>query len=604
MHPCTLEGSPFGLSKVRQASSDALDALLQSIWSNVDVDVVVEGRLWDFFHHYTMLGSDRLKELGIGTIVPLESHYEEERGVENTVVFVVQPVVSQVYLVARRIGQYMIKRKTRLQCFIFHTGQWNIMCNTVLKQENIAEKVDMVVKPFHLGFIPLDTDLLTMGRDTLLRECYIGGNKSGLMDIAIAIQLLQQVVGEIGHIFYKGNLAKGVWKALTQLHTQHGSAPPASSKKQRIDCMILLDRKLDYFSPLSTPLTFEGLLEELLEFKDGVVQVDANLLDDSVPVNQNKAPLSLSNDDIIFQKCRDIHIQALGPFLHSEVTILEAEHDTLLKSMHGDNVTMAAMSELPGQVKAHLHQQVSLNQHIHLSESIQQVTNSKSFRRKWLLERAIMEREQRLGDIELLIWKHAPLFTILRLLCLHSLVNDGIPFELYYHLKTQIMQFYGYEYLHSFDNLEQIGLLSVHGASPPQNILNLFEAVGHYDENVIHPDDAAYVSGGFRPLLIKLVEAAIGPKRWESIGDLLNQLPGPSATFSNSEIEDKPKKFKKILVVVIGGISFMEIAALRFLGQKKKCSFLIASNTIGSGKNFLEPILEIVYIGLDDDDIK
>ncbi|OQR81213.1 vacuolar protein sorting-associated protein 33A [Achlya hypogyna] len=598
-------GSPFALARVRQASSEALDELLQSTGAS-SLELVVAPRLWSLFQHFSTLGSDRLKALHVTEIHALDSHDGGIHNAHSALVFLVQPCVPQIFLVARRIADVVAQlppRTTPLQCYIFHTGQWSALCAEVLLQEKVADMVDLTLQPLALGFIPIDSDLLTMGTDTLLRECYLGCNKTGLVNMALALHTLQHTVGNIGHIFYKGELSKCVWKSLAQFNAQRGTPPPPSTK-HRIDCMILLDRKLDYFAPLSTPLTYEGLLGELLGYRDGMVQVDANLLDDAIPPNQQLAPMSLSSDDVVFQACRNVHVQALSPFLHSQVAQLSAEHDTLQKAMAEDAVSISDISTLPGQVKEHLHRQALLNQHLQLSQQLQETTNSKTFRRRWFLERAIMEGEQRLGDIEQLVWKHAPLLVVLRLLGLHSLVNGGIPRHLYYHLKTQIMQFYGYEYLHTFENLERMGLLGVQGSTGP-NLLKAFDAVGHYGSDVVNPADASYVSGGFTPLVVKLVEAALGPRQWEPIADLLNQLPGPSAHFATTEGDGPVKRFKKVLVVVVGSVSLLEVAALRFLGAQRKCTFLIASNAITSGGQFLDPILEVVYNGLaDDHDIK
>ncbi|KDO34516.1 hypothetical protein SPRG_00579 [Saprolegnia parasitica CBS 223.65] len=606
----TLDTSRFALARLRDASSDALDALLLAVQAR-SIEVVLSPRLWGLFQHFSTLGSDRLKALRVAEIHALDSHVGSEHSAGSALVFIVQPLVAQVYLVARRIAsvvEHQPKGAPPLVVHILHAGPWNALCATVLAQERTADVVQLTLALFPLGFIPLDSDVLTMGSDTLLRECYLGSNKTSLATMAHALYQLEVTLGKIDHIFYKGNLAHALWKHLASLHIQNGVPPPAKSKKHRIDCLMVFDRKLDYFAPLSTPLTQAASASCVLAYRDGMVQVDANLLDDTIPSGQQQAPMSLSSDDAVFELCRNVHIQALGPLLQHQVAAISEEHAALQKAMHDEAAWKTDISNLPGQVQAHLHQQSLLNQHLQLSQLLQATTNSKDFRRRWLLERAIMEGEPRLGDIEQLIWKQGPLLHVLRLLALHSLVNHGIPRELYFHLKTQIMQFYGYEYLHTFENLEQVGLLRMQDqaqkAAP--NLLRAFGCIGNYGGDVVHPDDAGYVSGGYTPLLVKLVDAALGPSQWEPMAELLHQLPGPSAHFSTSDA-DKPRKktkFKTVLVVVVGGLTWLEIAALRFLGQQRNVAFLFASNAIASGQRFVDPLLEAVYNGLLDQDIK
>jgi hypothetical protein len=104
--------------------------------------------------------------------------------------------------------------------------------------------------------------------------------------MAQALHLLQQSLGDISHIFYKGELSKTVWKTLTHLNAE--MPPRPKLKKERIDCMILLDRKVDLFSPLCTPWTYEALLEDLLGYQDGMVQIDANIVDGSSSMSSSK----------------------------------------------------------------------------------------------------------------------------------------------------------------------------------------------------------------------------------------------------------------------------------------------------------------------------
>ncbi|RHY29050.1 hypothetical protein DYB32_005493 [Aphanomyces invadans] len=270
--------------------------------------------------------------------------------------------------------------------------------------------------------------------------------------------------GDIPTVHYKGELSKAVWKALSEFNAT--TPPPATRlKKLCIDHMILLDRKLDYIAPLSTPLTYtsladrvhlltrrclcrhEALLAELLGLQDGVVTVGAAPSADGDAAT-SAAPSStvgeqvlswikhalaaihcgflqvtwaLNGDDPVFQDIRDKHIQAIGPYLHS---------------------TSAVFAE----------------------------------------ERKHMER---------------------------------LPKASYMQLKTQCLHLYGYEYLHVFESLEAMGFLttgSTAAAPPtttPTNPLVAWDLTGHFDCDPCNPDDASFVAGGYCPLLIKLVQAAL-----------------------------------------------------------------------------------------------
>lgn len=100
--------------------------------------------------------------------------------------------------------------------------------------------------------------------------------------------------------------------------------------------------------------------------------------------------------------------------------------------------------------------------------------------------------------------------------------------------------------------------------------------------NINDPDDASYVFGGYCPITIRLIEAMY-QKGWNSIRDLIKKLPGeyeyPIPANEKEMMNTKGKK-NFILVVYIGGITYNEISAIRYLNKINK-----------GNKNFIEQFL-------------
>ncbi|CAK4194368.1 unnamed protein product [Aphanomyces euteiches] len=586
-HPSTLEKSVFALKQVREAATEALQKTLASLEVG-DVELVVESSLLRLFRHAV-----NLEDVQVRTIYALETHQTssfQRNGAK--IVYIVRPQVARVHLVTKHIQEHAIPLP---ECVVLHTGSWNALCADVFTRFDTEKRIKLV--PLALGFVPLDHDILTLGHESLLRDCYLHGDKTGLTEIAHALHLLQQTIGEIPSIHYKGELSKSVWKALAELNAKE--PPPPKQKKQRLDGLILLDRKLDNIAPLSTPLTHEGLMAELLDFQNGVVKVDpkiANIVD-AKPTTP-MVEWSFNSDDEIFQDIRDKHVQAIGPYLHSTSAVFSEERKQIEATLKSDSTSVKDLDALSISMTQHVDKCAILWQHIALAELIQVTTKSKTFKSQWLLEKSILERQNHLGDIEALIWKQTPACTVLRLLCLHSLANQGIPKAAYSHLKSQCLNLYGLEYLHVFENLEMMGILTPAAATNGLGAVNQIDAwhlTGHFDCDPCNPDDPSYVSGGYCPLTVKLVEAALSDEGWKPLEALLNRLPGPSAVLSAPV---KPKKTKKVLVVVVGGITPLEMAALRFVGKKNKCSFLFAGDAVLSGKAFLNQAMERIPNGL------
>lgn len=123
------------------------------------------------------------------------------------------------------------------------------------------------------------------------------------------------------------------------------------------------------------------------------------------------------------------------------------------------------------------------------------------------------------------------------------------------------------------------------------------------------PTDISYVHTFYAPLTIRIVERALKPNGWQSLNDILSTIPGPTfeafqsndasnnssgrrGSFS-SEISqsDTPKV---ILVFFLGGCTFAEISALRFLSRQddNNVEFVIATTKLINKNTFLDNLIE------------
>ena len=86
----------------------------------------------------------------------------------------------------------------------------------------------------------------------------------------------------------------------------------------------------------------------------------------------------------------------------------------------------------------------------------------------------------------------------------------------------------------------------------------------------MEPDDCSYVFGGFCPITIRLIEALV-KKGWNSIKDVIKRLPGDFEYPTNEkEIINIKNRPGFILLVFIGGITYAEISAIRYLNKTLK----------------------------------
>lgn len=99
----------------------------------------------------------------------------------------------------------------------------------------------------------------------------------------------------------------------------------------------------------------------------------------------------------------------------------------------------------------------------------------------------------------------------------------------------------------------------------------------------------------------RLVEQAIHRQGWGGLEDVLRHLPGHnferqearSAKGGKSNPADLAAA-KVVLVYLIGGVTYSEIAALRFLGQQKGYKIIIATTALINGHRMLKSFVETV----------
>lgn len=124
----------------------------------------------------------------------------------------------------------------------------------------------------------------------------------------------------------------------------------------------------------------------------------------------------------------------------------------------------------------------------------------------------------------------------------------------------------------------------------------------------VNPKDISYVHSLYAPLTIRIVEQSLKPLGWQGLNDILSCIPEP--TFEDYQISNNMVGLsgrrdsltselshtdipKIILVFFIGGCTFAEVSALRFLSQQgdNNVEFLIATTKLINKNSFLESIV-------------
>ncbi|RLN69094.1 hypothetical protein BBJ29_000695 [Phytophthora kernoviae] len=621
----TLDKGALPLQKLRDEYERGLTHLLDHLGAE-QVTLVLTQRLAALLTHVFV---DGLGVLANHHVVECMELADDATSVttNTTVVYLCFARTSDVRAVAEHAEKLLGEeesagRKRRLALYV--VGKWSTMLDQALANSRVRGRFQ--TGELAMGFFPLDTDLLTLGCQHCLYESAVVGNSSSLVDMATALTLLQQVYGKFGSIKYKGEMSMLVLNHLMEMNAAgsdvmtagaeaRGSTPAARS---RLDTLILLDRSVDFASALSTPLTYEAVLDELMNIQDGFITTSPQILRADDAASNVPVPVELNSTDEVFRDIRDKHIHTIPAALNVQAVAIKQQFAEFQRV--SPTATAAEVNEFVKMVPQMKASQQAIEQHINLLEYLETTTSGKPFRDLWQLERKIMDHAENVLDtIEDLIFQHEDLRKVLRLLCLYCVVNDGMARRDLERFKAHLIRAYGQELIFSFHNLERLGVL--YERYPSHSILGLGDSTCSFqhvaqrlsvidvDVNIKNPKNAAFVTSGYAPISARLVEEILKHGHWKNIDNVMSHLPGPRAevhlaendrkleTKSGKMEESSKSKTKKkavIVVAFVGGVTFLEIAALRWIASFYAVELTIASTSILNGTKFISELLERV----------
>ena len=522
---------------------------------------------------------------------------------------------------------------------IFGVPRRTLVSEKILEEAGVLGDTSIAELPLY--FLPLEKDILSLELEDSFADLYLRKDPTPTYLLARALMLIQQKHGLFPRITGKGDNAKRLADLLGRMRQEAVAGEDTSESNKlgltpsnTIESLIVIDREVDYATPLLTQLTYEGLIDEVVGIQNNQADVDSSIVGAapqapgaSKTVGSAPAPAAkkrkilLDSSDKLYDQLRDTNFAIVGSLLNKVARRLKTDYD----GRHG-NKTTAELRDFVNKLPGYQAEQQSLKIHTSLTEEIMKHTRSDQFSR-------LLEVQQNLAAgadpssqhdaIEELISRDAPITEVLRALCLESCISGGIkPRELEV-FKKMILQAYGYQHILTLDALEKLQLL-LSRASPTAMMIPLGGAGSNtgaktnytylrkalrliVDEvNEHDPNDIAYVYSGYAPLSVRLVQCILqkqyitsitrggnantaagvasggASQGWRGFDEIVKHARGQ--TFDELQTgQDKAVKARALLtgsgekktvfVVFLGGITFTEIAALRFIAKQEEGLF-------------------------------
>lgn len=540
------------------------------------------------------------KERGVKKMFPLKTgRLPKVQGADN-IVFVTRPHLEHMDKIADNVKSEELSG-VRIDFHILFVPNKSLLCEMRLKDRGVYGSFTFLDE-LAVHWFPLETDLISMERPSIFNDFHLKNDPTCLYEMARALTSLQALYGFAPVVYGKGDAAKKLFDYMSKIKAEI-SGQDLEGQMQEIDTIIILDRKVDLITPFLTQLTYEGLIDELFGIRNASVRLPGDKFADANEGQQGHETkqFALNNHEELYAELRDKNFNAVGPTLSRKARAIS----TAFEERHGAKTVQEFKSfvdKLP-QMQA-LKQSIAT--HTTIAEMIKEKTDTPTFLEFLQVEQELVNNQnihRTLDFVEDAACQDAELVRLLRVACLQCALSNGLKPKTLEAYRKLILQAYGHAHLTSLINLEKAGLLFHNnnpGASSPYSILRKRLNLTQDDVNELEPSDITYVHSVFAPMSIRLVGACAKPG-WRAIREILDLIPaGPS--FEEYQVTNDAKRLqrknaknclKKSLVVFVGGCTFAEVSALRFLSQLEEATteYLVATTSVINGNSFLHEML-------------
>ena len=556
--------------QIRQSLLNILDTL-----PKVEKTLVVEKSCISKMNYFTTLEPLKERQIKKELVILKPSTFISDSPI---VIYMISPTIENVKIIEKHIeinskeiqDQNLILNKFH----IIFIPKIESDCLSFIKSSNYKNYIHFHV--LNIDTFTLDYDLFSLEEKNAFRDIYVSKNMNCLSELSRAIIKYETVFGKIKYKYSKGAISKKLTDILNK--EEEASISTINNENETLACFIF-DRSVDMVTPFCTSQIYEGVLNDYIGIDFNSVKITPKILEKESKSDVIK--LDLSTNDKFYTLIKDYNIEKVKSYLP------ECLRESNQQSEEKDKK-----------------EKISLSNHLKLTDFVTQKMKFPIYKFYQNFEKNLLKGElpNKLHDFyEDEIGKKSDEYNLLKLICLESVINSGIRFKIYEQMKKDFLTTYGYQHIFLFYNLEKIDVLKPQDNSyfytEANKKLNLI--FDNVDLN--EPNDTSYVYSGYSPITIRLIEKAI-TQGWLTIKDLLKKIPGDTDfPADESEIFGASLNKQFILLVYIGGITFGELAAVRYLNKKNRNKkFIVLTTGMINYKNIFDALKEGEYFLKDN----
>ena len=496
------------------------------------------------------------------------------------VVFLITSKISNLEIINKYINNNLTQKQHQ-EFHIIFTPKINNECSLFIEKSELKKYYK--IHNLTIDIFSLDYDIFSIEDHDAFKDLYILSKYDCLSILKRTIIKYETAFGKIKYKYSKGPLAK----KLNDLLTIEEEFYTFDNELETLACFIF-DRTVDMITPFCTQFTYEALLDEYIGINFNSIKVSPKLLEKDSKLDMIK--IDLSNNDKFYTKIKDFNFNKIRTFLPNRLK----EHSQILeigKQQIGD---IRKIQEDLEKVQKVQEERVSLANHINLADFIssKQKPPIYKFYLNFELSMLIGDSPPKLYEfIENEIGKKNDEYNILRIICLDSLIHGGIYYKYYEDIRKDFLTVYGYKQLFLWHNLESLNILRNEDGHSYYYEANTNFKLIYEDIDINEPNDSSYAYSGYCPLMVRMIEKAVS-QGWSMYKELLKKIPGDTDfPADETEISNNSGEKQFFLVVFIGGITYGELAAIRYLNKtlvNKK--FIVLTTGMINYKNIFDSL--------------
>ena len=498
----------------------------------------------------------------------------------------ISPTPILIYIIPSSIELLKIIEKhilinNKIEFHIIFIPKITIECSNFI--ETSKNKSFYHIHNLNIDMYALDYDIISLEDNFSFKNIYCNNNYECLSFLKRVIYKLESAFGKIKHRYSKGPLAQKLHKILSEEKSTFDN-----NKENEILSCFIFDRSVDMVTPFCTNYIYEALLDDYFGINFNSIKVSPKILEKDL--KQEFVKIDLSRKDKFYTTIKDFHFSKIVKYLPEKLrarTEFLKEGKTRTndaKKLYEDLVNAKRVQEEDEPLKNN----INLADYISKNKQIPIKTLYMNFESNLLLG-IFPDKLHDFIDDELS--KKSDKYNILRILCLESIIHGGIRYKFYEQFEKDFLNTYGYKNIFLWKNLEKIGVLKTQDNnlfySTALTELNLIFS----DVDVINPNDSSYVYGGYCPIIIRLIEKVFS-QGWGTIKETIKKIPGETNfPVDESELLNENEDVKYFLVVFIGGITYGELAAIRYLNKfYKNKKFFVLTTSMINYKNIFDSL--------------